>query len=409
MDNAFISVGEWLKGGGESIAPIYMDQASKEAVFNPFDGEWMANSIAQFGPTVAMLAATFATEGLAIPALVNRLGKLGQAGKYIANAEKWIQSGKGASNFVKSARMAATSRMIEGGMEANETFKSVKADLIRKGKSDEESSQLAGDAAAKVYTNNYMLAAMDLIQFNGILNALGTSSKLGKIAHLGGQMASEGLEEGYQYAVAKEAENEINYRLGEKDLDTTIMQEFAAGLGDTEMQQAMTQGALGGAVFTAVGKLAANIANKHKNQVVKAQKFQRDNDIYKLQEVNNEKLYDYISQNGKEGRIPVVKEAFKAKLADPNATEEEKANAEKAIEYAEFYEEVHDSVDESDPVVKQAKVKNLFKQKFNESFIGDMNTRLTKYETDTNAKKKIVSEKLKTAKKAKNKEVNTEV
>lgn len=405
MDNIFIDAGNWLKGVGEEAAPIYRDQASKETLFNPFDGEWTANTIAQFGPTVAMLAATFLTEGLAYPALASRLSKVGQVGKHIANAEAWIQSGSKAAQLTKSARMAATSRMIEGGMEAYETFNSTYADLIRKGHSEEKAKKLAGDASARVYTNNFMLAAVDMLQFNGILDALGTAGKFSKLkgaANLGGQMGSEAFEEGYQYAVAQEAKNEIAYRLGEKKQDSTIFNEFLDGLSDTEMQQAMVQGALGGAVFTAVGKAATRIADNYKSKMTKAQKFQSDNNQYKLAEVNNQHVYDVINQHAQEGKLDVLKKSFQNAINTKGVTPEQAENSQKAISYIDYYDQIANSINEADPDVKEKKIKNLFAQRFNEEYISDVSSQLSQYETDINAQKKSAAEKLKAAKKAKN-------
>lgn len=402
FDNLFIKAGEFIKDLGTDYFPIYTDETS-QGLFRPFDGEWMGNTIAQFGPTVAMLGATFLTEGLMYPALAARLSKLGQAGKWISAAEKFIQSEAKLGRKLKSARMAGTSRLIEGGMEAYESFNTNYANLIREGKSDEEARQLAGDAAAKVWINNWILSAVDMLQFKGILDGLGTIGKFKSLKSpaigLAYEMVSESGEEGFQFAVQQEASNEIKRKTGKIGYDTTILDEFIGGLGDHEMQQAMVQGALGGAVFTGAGKLAANIMDKYKDRLLDAQTAYAKNDKTALAEANFNNAMDYLKRFDAEGKLNLKKEEFKGVIDNPDVNPEAKKIAENMIGLIEFYEATRDSIEESDPDLKAAKLDNIMKQKFYEALFAESEQALNQLIEDNQSKRKALEFKLEELKK----------
>lgn len=360
ISGVFYNVGEALKNFGEENFPIYMSKQSQQTVFNPFNSEWTGNAIAQFGPTVAMLAASFLTEGLATPALVARLSRIPQLAKMFGLVEQVTASSKLANVMVKGARLSLYNRAMEGGMEAVETFKSTKAKLAQEfpNMTEEQLVEESNKAAKDTYWNNWQLAMMDFVQYTGMLSGFGAFSKFGKwgkaagvAGGIGSQMGGEALEEGFQYAVSQEAYTNTLNRLGVAE-DSSISEEFAAGLGDTEMQQAMVQGALGGAVFSALGKPMEKLASKFQRGQINP----RDAASEVIKEMEK-----------KEGGLEEAQMVVETELEKGEASPEQKEYLESVLKEIKLRRDLNTQLPTSPSKGVQIDL-NVNLQKFNESY-----------------------------------------
>lgn len=242
--------------------------------------KFWANTVEQFGPTIAMMAVSMGGAGLAGKGLLNVMkGASPKMAKNILTAERAIKGGltetatgarameklnkyKGIAN---TSSATALSRSIESGMEATQAYDEIRDTLIASGKSVEEAEALAASGASDVYKANWALAVMDLAQFdmiygNPLAKTAASTSKSGKVSSAltglksyGSQALSEGFEEGTQYAFSKEA---MASATGEP---TDIMEDY---FDNNEFWESVVQGALGGVVFQGIG----DIANKFLGQ-----------------------------------------------------------------------------------------------------------------------------------------------
>jgi hypothetical protein len=299
FSSIFIDAAQAIKEFGQDVAPIYQGHQAQEAVFAPGNGEWWAQSIADFGPTLAMLAMSFMTSGSTTPALSRFLGKvgikplatlsddiakLGVKGWSSQAAKKLLKENE-AYQVLRTANAATTSRLMESGMEAHEAFKEQYSELKRLNdlvpdyitnidgirisnpdkKSEEQLRRNAGDAAGNVWNNNMLLVGIDYLQYAGLGGALfpKISNKFLKAGStLGFAMSSEAAEEGYQAVVQKEAMRTAKRKTNFEVDNSTFMQRLGEYMGDTDVQKAMVQGALGGAVFNTIGSTLNKISEK---------------------------------------------------------------------------------------------------------------------------------------------------
>ena len=236
--------------------------------------KFWANTVEQFGPTIAMMAVSMGGAGLAGKGLLNVMkGASPKMAKNILTAERAIKGGltetatgarameklnkyKGIAN---TSSATALSRSIESGMEATQAYDEIRDTLIASGKSVEEAEALAASGASDVYKANWALAVMDLAQFdmiygNPLAKNAAKTSKSGKVSSAftglksyGSQALSEGFEEGTQYAFSKEA---MASATGEP---TDLMEDY---FDNNEFWESIVQGALGGVVFQGIGDLA---------------------------------------------------------------------------------------------------------------------------------------------------------
>lgn len=299
----FLDAGKAISEGGQEFAPIHQSQASREKVFAPWDSEWMAQTVADFGPTVALVAATLATEGLATPRLLGMLSKTPGLAKYAKTAIK-LKEGSSFYKGLRATNSALLSRTAESGMEAYQTFEENYAKLKQENSelSDEEMKKLAGEAGAEVWRKNWALIGLDYIQYHGLLNGFG---KFGKLPSLGVEIGTEALEEGVQYAFQQEAKEDLDFKLGKTDQNLNTVETFFQSLGDTEMQKAMVQGALGGAIFQGAGYVMDKITDK-----------------YRQPQLNS--IASTIKEAHEKGDLPAVKKDIETKLNDPEINDEQK-------------------------------------------------------------------------------------
>ncbi len=233
------------------VGDIYQTQDTQEAIFDPLNLEWWANTAEQLGPTIGLMAASYFTAGVATPAILNTLGKAGKAGQYLNKARQTLQANKKLNNFTNSAIAASTSRIAESTMEAHQAYEEAYNNLINKGIEHEEAKLSASKAARNTYLNNLPLVVMDFLEFDLLFKNFGKAGFLGKLATESGL---EGLEEVVQFGINSNAQNKAEIFAGLNEDETSILNEIMNNLDNPELQKSFVQGAVGGAIFTGGGK-----------------------------------------------------------------------------------------------------------------------------------------------------------
>jgi len=259
------SIDEW----SEDFMPVH--RRTDALAFNPFDGEWWGNLIANFGPTMALMVAGMYTGGAAATGSI-RLGSsllekasstlklAGQTKKALKlqqQAAKLASQGSKLNRRVGALAGSMTSRLMESGMEASHIYYDAFEEAIGSGMSVEDAKEKAGKAAQIGFWTNMPLMAMDYLQFNSIFKAIGPNRGWNQAAgSLVFNATSEGLEEGIQYGISKGALHSDSIMEG----FANIVPEMAKGIeeGDRDFWDAVVQGAVGGGVFQALGSKTVN-------------------------------------------------------------------------------------------------------------------------------------------------------
>lgn len=249
--------------------PIYRTMQSKsdslwEAMF---DATFWAGNAESIATTLSlMIPGVAAAKGFSV--VGKGLGKLGM---------RLGATAKGAANTARiTANIGAglTSRIMESGMEAKEAYDSfIEAHkLDDKYINDEAQLRLdAGKAASITMQANMPLFLLDAFQFDSILSGFASfknaNSRLKRIANslsdYGMNAVSEGLEEGTQYVIQKEAEfsalsdPELKKMLGE-----SFSERWDKYTDDIEFKTSILLGAAGGGLFRAAGPTLNKIYTK---------------------------------------------------------------------------------------------------------------------------------------------------
>lgn len=270
FENQFSKIFRELKESMNDLTdPIYRTMQSKsdslweamfDATFWAGNAESIATTLSLMIPGIAA-AKGFSTIG-------KGLGKLGM---------KLGATAKGAANTARiTANVGAglTSRIMESGMEAKEAYDSfIEAHkLDDKYVNDEAQLRLdAGKAASITMQANMPLFLIDAFQFDSILSGFASfknaNSRLKRIANslsdYGMNAVSEGLEEGTQYVIQKEAEfsalsdPELKKMLGE-----SFSERWDKYTDDIEFKTSILLGAAGGGLFRAAGPTLNKIYTK---------------------------------------------------------------------------------------------------------------------------------------------------
>jgi hypothetical protein len=349
----WLDMGNAIKEAGQAIAPIYMGEEAQKP-FNPWNGEWWANAAAQFGPTIGMLATSFATSGATTPALARVLAKTGALGRGLKGADvaaDVLKASKG-YNILRNSNMALTSRVMESGMEAHESYKSIYNKLRIENlslspedrKTDPELKKIAGDEAAKVWNRNMPLVLMDFLQFSALTKAFkpfefSKATKLGRVGsgatNTAGQMATEAFEEGYQGIQQKEAERRAMDAAGHQVSSDHIMKRLGDYLQDPEIQSAMVQGALGGGVFQAIG----SAFNKMSDRMEYSQLLRSMDSQYAAMKENNAYTFDVVYDAIYNEKSDLFAFDIERRRKKEGLTEEDKALLDKEEEYLNLVED----------------------------------------------------------------------
>lgn len=270
FENQFSKIFRELKESMNDLTdPIYRTMQSKsdslweamfDATFWAGNAESIATTLSLMIPGIAA-AKGFSTVG-------KGLGKLG------------MRLGATAKGAARTARITAnvgaglTSRIMESSMEAKEAYDSfIEAHkLDDKYINDEVQLRLdAGKAASITMQANMPLFLIDAFQFDSILSGFASfknaNSRLKRIANslsdYGMNAVSEGLEEGTQYVIQKEAEfsalsdPELKKMLGE-----SFSERWDKYTDDIEFKTSILLGAAGGGLFRAAGPTLNKIYTK---------------------------------------------------------------------------------------------------------------------------------------------------
>ena len=270
FENQFSKIFRELKESMNDLTdPIYRTMQSKsdslweamfDATFWAGNAESIATTLSLMIPGIAA-AKGFSTVG-------KGLGKLG------------MRLGATAKGAARTARITAnvgaglTSRIMESSMEAKEAYDSfIEAHkLDDKYVNDEAQLRLdAGKAASTTMLANMPLFLIDAFQFDSILSGFASfknaNSRLKRIANslsdYGMNAVSEGLEEGTQYVIQKEAEfsalsdPELKKMLGE-----SFSERWDKYTDDIEFKTSILLGAAGGGLFRAAGPTLNKIYTK---------------------------------------------------------------------------------------------------------------------------------------------------
>lgn len=249
--------------------PVYRTMQSKsdslwEAMF---DATFWAGNAESIATTLSlMIPGIAAAKGFSI--VGKGLGKLG------------MKLGATAAGAARTARITAnvgaglTSRIMESGMEAKESFDNFIENHRYDDKYINDEVQLrldAGKAASITMQANMPLFLIDAFQFDSILSGFASfknaNSRLKRIANslsdYGMNAVSEGLEEGTQYVIQKEAEfsalsdPELKKMLGE-----SFSERWDKYTDDIEFKTSILLGAAGGGLFRAAGPTLNKIYTK---------------------------------------------------------------------------------------------------------------------------------------------------
>lgn len=270
FENQFSKIFRELKESMNDLTdPIYRTMQSKsdslwEAMF---DATFWAGNAESIATTLSlMIPGIAAAKGFSI--VGKGLGKLG------------MKLGATAAGAARTARITAnvgaglTSRIMESSMEAKEAYDSfIEAHkLDDKYVNDEAQLRLdAGKAASTTMLANMPLFLIDAFQFDSILSGFASfknaNSRLKRIANslsdYGMNAVSEGLEEGTQHVIQKEAEfsalsdPELKKMLGE-----SFSERWDKYTDDIEFKTSILLGAAGGGLFRAAGPTLNKIYTK---------------------------------------------------------------------------------------------------------------------------------------------------
>lgn len=270
FENQFSKTFRELKESMNDLTdPIYRTMQSKsdslweamfDAAFWAGNAESIATTLSLMIPGIAA-AKGFSTIGKGLGKLGMRLGA----------------TAKGAANTARiTANIGAglTSRIMESGMEAKESFDSFIENHKYDDKYINDEAQLrldAGKAASITMQANMPLFLLDAFQFDSILSGFASfknaNSRLKRIANslsdYGINAVSEGLEEGTQYVIQKEAEfsalsdPELKKMLGE-----SFSERWDKYTDDIEFKTSILLGAAGGGLFRAAGPTLNKIYTK---------------------------------------------------------------------------------------------------------------------------------------------------
>lgn len=293
----------------DNISPVYSTEQDKG--FSPTSGAWWAENFPSIGSALSFLIPTLGAVKLT-----------GAVAKGLAGQKLISKLSKQATSTMKGVTGAGISRMMEGTIEANNTFETTYQQALEAGKSEEQARMIAGEAASKNYTDNLGLLAFDMFQygriFKGVDNVANTARKSSSILkELGVQGFSEGTEEVLQYISSKEREREalnkasvINdkRKFGERLLDYST---------DGDLWTSFFFGALGGAAFSGVGEVSQRknrIEQRLKADIINPN-IEKANAVYNNDELKESLLGDeefvkLTYQNAVNGTLYKAKDNF---------------------------------------------------------------------------------------------------
>ena len=226
--------------------PIYRTKASEG--FSPWTTGWWASNMPSIFSTVALMVPAIGATGLAA-----------RGAKALGAAEAITALGGGLNEAraLKGISSALISRYMENTMEGAQTMKSTYEDLVNKGYSEEEATNIAADAARQNWLSNTSNLAFDIPQymmmftpFKGAKAAFDATSAMSTAGKLGVQAGLEGVEEARQFISDKEAQRDayLRAKISKAD-DSTYVDRIFDYAKDPEFWTSAFLGTLGGGIM----------------------------------------------------------------------------------------------------------------------------------------------------------------
>jgi hypothetical protein len=381
-ENQFINMGDAISD--LKLGEVYQSRKSEAKWFAFADGEWWGKTAEQWGPTIAMMVASMG--GAALTSKL--LAKLSKLSKYL-KAGDIAKAGQAAKNLrvANTINAAVQNRLLEGSMEAYESFQSTYEVLKEQNPnaSEDELRKVAGDAAASTFMNNLPLAVLDVLQFDLLLNGLSKYGLGGKF--LKGatgaaiEVGTEGFEEGYQYAISNVAQQNAEAKMSGEDRKSYVISELTNALmsSDPELWKSMGQGMAGGVVFTSMGQLASRITGLKKvNDDLK--KYVPTGNVADQSRINEEILLASIKSHYEHGDLERVIMQADAVINDPEASDEDKQRSELISKLAKKYQSDQDKIPEGP--ARDEQIDMLFRKAVAENDAENILAELTAAEND---------------------------
>src|SRR6185369_6198512 len=319
------------KGDLEEAMPIYRSKEGQQPFSPGSRSFWTSNTPDVIASVVGLLAPGMAAGKLAKgAALLSGLGKVGQATSELAGT-------------------VGASRYAEATMEANQVFQDTYKQNLDAGMTDEQAREYAGQAASRTWNGNWLLAIQDIFQYNTLLKGLKATSKLKggiSMSDLITQPLSEGAEEGVQFLLSEEAKRS-GLNKG-KDYFTNGFWEdrLKDYISSDEFKASTSLGALGGGVFTGIGKIG-ELKNRQANLNIEALAKERANYI---NDIGTSKKIDYNAfagialKNVYNNTVQDFQEDLESLAKDPNVDTEVKRELGNQIEDLDFLVDTRASI-----------------------------------------------------------------
>jgi hypothetical protein len=313
----------------EEMVPVYRTEAAQQG-FAPSDGSWWAFNAPSIASAVSlMIPAMGATKiasylGKAARALGTSAGIASKVDKAsdIVNATNKLLYGRTAGQVTEGITQAVFSRYMENTMEASGTYDEYYQKAIAAGKDPQLAAKEAGEAASTAWKNNWGNIVFDIGQYMSLtkgLNATNRASKafrknlLQKTAGFAGNTVGEGIEEGFQFVVSKEAQRKAemgNDYEGWKDI-TKRIGDYSS---DAEFKTSVLLGMVGGGVFTGAGaginKIQEKLAKNAQLDVAK-QKAIDEGDLVTAHKINDAQFSSHAYQQASEGKLQDTIDTYK--------------------------------------------------------------------------------------------------
>lgn len=286
FSNFFSDIMKQAKEGVNEAMPIYGGDG-----FDPMNPRFWAKNTPSIMSSLSLLIPT----SLAVRGLSKASQLAGLVGKV----------SPGTALAMKGISGAMISRYMENTMEATEVFNSEFDKLVNNGMNEEEAKLVAGKAASNTWYANLVNLPIDLMQYRilfgktdealaAMLKATASQKKsiLEKVGNIALQMGSEGLEEGIQYGIGKEAGSSKN----SIDTLTSVFKNFGEYFQDDEFKTSVLLGAVGGGIFESVGGTFDKLNQKRLNRLDKYSKAVRNDNETVIDDVTNEEISDVITQ-----------------------------------------------------------------------------------------------------------------
>ena len=313
----------------EEIAPVYRTEAAQQG-FAPSDGSWWASNAPSIASAVSlMIPAMGATKiasylGKGARALGTSAGIASKVDKAsdVVNATNKLLYGRTAGQVTEGITQAVFSRYMENTMEASGTYDEYYQKAIASGKDPQLAAKEAGEAASTAWKNNWGNIVFDIGQYMSLtkgLNATNRASKafrknlLQKTAGFAGNTVGEGIEEGFQFVVSKEAQRKAemgNDYEGWKDI-TKRIGDYSS---DAEFKTSVLLGMVGGGVFTGAGaginKIQEKLAKNAQLDVAK-QKAIDEGDLVTAHKINDAQFSSHAYEQASEGKLQDTIDTYK--------------------------------------------------------------------------------------------------